>query len=455
MKKRAHSIGKLAGRLLFLLAFFSIAVLPLAAVAESPMQETAEYSGGFASSLLGAIPAARTASGIAFAVLIMLMIVFYNIDRRHPRRFRGDRAVTVIVPCYNDGESVQSTLASIFRSYPSRLLEVIVVNDASTDDSLEKIREFSNDRPLRIVDNCKNMGKAKSLNNAARLASNDLVLCLDADTLLNKAAMSDMIARMEADERLGAVSSAYRPQNTGFLPVMQAIEYSMLLLTQGAHNITSAMALWGGCLMFRKKAFAEVGGFNPAAITEDVDLAFRLNRRRWRVEQSFRPVRSIVPDRPKKWIRQKLRWTAGGMQCYVRHARVWIKNPIQIFFIMSYSMLLLTTIPDLFDKIEIAQSLENTWNSSLPWHQNLLNVNTSVGSDILRRLSNIAICYVPSLIYIIPLVHRMRDIWKFVLVIPFSLIYFPAYIFVSVFGMAKGIRSLLLPMKSDTQGWVN
>lgn len=406
-----------------------------------------------ASKVRRTIQLTQQVSGTIFSFLIVLMLILSNIDHRHPRRLKKQPPVSIVVPCYNDGVSVGDTIVSVYRTYPTDMVDLIVINDCSKDNSLERIKELQKSYPFRIVDNEKNKGKAKSLNDTIPLAKHEYVLCLDADTLINKPALFDMLARMDNDSRLGAVSCPYRPRNKGFLPILQAVEYSMLLLTQGAHNLTSAMALWGGCLMVRKSAFDEVGGFYLNAITEDVDLAFRMNRHHWRVEQSFRAVRSLVPQTFKAWVRQKLRWTSGGTQCYYRHIPVWIKNPIQIFFIFSYSFLLASTIPTLFDKIEIVQSFDATWKGSQPFLQNLIDVNTAVGVDIFRRLMGIGLCYVPSFIYIIPMVRTWKEVWKFILVVPFSLLYFPVYMVVSLFGMAIGIRSLLVPKNKDTQGW--
>ncbi len=390
-----------------------------------------------------------------YIFLVLLMLILTNIDYRHPRKPNERKPVSIVIPCYNDGESVADTVASVFRTYPEELLDVTVINDCSKDDSLEKIKELAKNYPIKIVDNVKNKGKARSLNDVIPTAKYDLVLCLDADTLLNRPAILDMVARMEADPRLGAVSCPYRPRNKGILPILQAVEYSMLLLTQGAHNVTSAMALWGGCLMVRKSAFEDVDRFNLNAITEDVDLAFRLNRKKWRVEQSFRGVRSLVPSTFKSWVRQKLRWTSGGMQCYIRHVRIWIKNPIQIFFILSYSFLITTVIIDAFDRVDIIKNFEQTWSNDTTFIQNIMNVFATAAIQLCEMLVSVFICYIPTFIYVVPMVHKWKECWKFLLVIPYSVIYFPIYMIVSLFGSAKGIRSLIVHKSKDTQEWVN
>ena len=395
----------------------------------------------------------RKWSGRVFMLLMAWMLLLTYLDSRHPRKPDVATPVSIVIPCYNDAASVQTAIASVFKACPPELVDLVVINDHSTDDSLARIREMTARHQFRIVDNPENKGKARSLNDAIPLARHEFVLCLDADTFINRNALSDMLARMKADDRLGAVSSPYRPANRGFLPLMQGVEYSMLLLTQGAHNITSAMALWGGCMMVRKSAFEEVNGFRLDAITEDVDMAFRLNRRKWRVEQSFRPVRSLVPDTLRGWMRQKLRWTSGGTQCYFRHFRVWIRNPIQLFFILSYSLFIASSVLDFFDGVDVVGGIGTFWDSQASFWRNVANLNSAFESDLLRRFRSVMLCCTLSCIYIIPLIKRVRDVFRLLLVIPFSMLYFPLYIFVSFFGTAVGIRSLIFPKQSDVRGW--
>ena len=73
----------------------------------------------------------------------------------------------------------------------------------------------------------------------------------------------------------------------------------------------------------------------------------------------------------------------------------------------------------------------------------------------LRRLARAGLCCFFACIYIPPLIHRPRDIWKLLLALPYSLIYFPVYMVVSLFGTAKGIRSLIHPKAADTHAWRN
>ncbi len=398
----------------------------------------------------------RRVSGFGLAILMAMMLVLSWIDRRRRRALNIRPPMSVLIPCYNDGATVGATLASVFDTGQPDLLDVIVINDASRDDSAAQIERLQQRYPFRIITNPVNRGKTPSLNEAAKEARHAIILFLDADTELNREAVDDMLARVTGDRRVGAVSCPYHPSNTGVLPAMQAIEYSMLLLTQGAHNLTSAMALWGGCLMVRREAFFAAGGFSADAITEDVDLAFKMNRVKWRVEQSFIPVESVVPRTLRAWIRQKLRWTAGGMQCYVRHVPVWSRNPSQIFFILAYSLLILSSIPAVISDLRFGESMMDLFtvlNRFNTVRASVVEVVTFHGRDLLRRMLGSGLCCLLSTVYIFPLIHRTRELWKLLLVFPFSLIYFPIYILVSLFGIVSGLRSLRRLLPSDIKGW--
>ncbi len=409
----------------------------------------------FASTFMTGVLWLQQASGIAFLAILVLMLVLVNVDFRHRRKQLRKLDFSVIIPCYNDGASIADTLESLFRCIPREGADVFVVNDGSKDDSAAIIAELAKAYPIRVVTNSPNKGKANSINAVVPLTKHDLVLSLDADTLLNKHALTDMLARLEENPKLGAVSCPYRPRNRGVLPIFQNIDYNMFLLSQGACNCISALGLWGGCLMTRKAAFESVKGFSPIAIADDFDYAFRLNRAKWRVSQSFCAVRTLVPDTLKSWTRQKLRWTSGGMQCYIRYFTTWIRNPIQVFFFFSYAIFLSTTLPVFFENMDIAGSLNLVWNPDLSVAKNLLAVVTSAGVDILRRTISVVFFCLPSFLYIMPMIQRWMDVWKFLLAFPFSLIYLPVYMFVNFIGLLIGIRSLLFPKKSDTQGWVN
>jgi poly-beta-1,6-N-acetyl-D-glucosamine synthase len=387
----------------------------------------------------------------------LMLVVFAGVwwDRRERRPIPREAPLTVLIPCFNDGATVRATVASVFASWPQAQLEVIVVNDASTDGSGEEIDTLATEYPIRVVHHRENQGKAAGLNAAMAEAQHEFVLILDADTELNPVALADLLARFAADPNVGAVSCPYRPSNRGLLPAMQAIEYNMLRLVQGASNVFSGLALWGGCLLTRRSVFRAIGGFLPGAITEDVDLAFRLNQAGWRVQQSFCFVRSLVPDRWRAWARQKQRWTGGGFQCVFRYPGVWLRHPLQPLFGLSYLLLIAAGVTaqvtdrSLFDVASRAFELWD-WGVSVSAIGTIIEL--SYGELLIERALSTVSFYLLSIVFVLPLLGGVREGLKLLLVVPFAMAYYPAYSLVAVGGLVFWFCVLRrLPM--DQRAW--
>lgn len=368
-------------------------------------------------------------------MLTVLCCVY--IDRRKKRVHALPKPLTVIIPCFNDAATVCGTIESVFASWPEGLLEVIVINDASTDDSRNQILSAIDGRRVEFIDHSSNKGKSASLNEAVTRAAHTCILCLDADMILSSEALMDMLSRLESEPRMGAVSCPYSPVNRGFLAAMQSIEYSMLRLGQGAGNVTSAIALWGGCLMVRKQAFEAVGAFSANAITEDVDLAFKLNRAGYKVEQSFVFIKTHVPDRWRKWIRQKIRWTSGGMQCVFRYPGVWIRNPLQMMFILSYALLTISGVCGMMadtSLINIGRDIVALWTNEIPLESIWKVTHLLYGPVLFAKLLVTVFFSLFSVVYVIPTMTRIQDWIRIGLIVPFSIGYFPFYILISILG---------------------
>ncbi len=370
--------------------------------------------------------------------LAAVLLVCIAIDRRKHRAPPGGLPVSVIIPCYNDAPFVRRAVESVFASWPGHLLDVQVVNDGSRDDSNEVIAGLARLWPIRIIDDGHNRGKSARLNAAARDAAHEPLLFLDADTELNPAALREMLARLHHSPRVGAVSSPCTPRNRGFLPAMQALEYNMHRLGMGACNLTSVQALWGGCLLTRRSVFLSLRGFVTGALAEDSDYAFRLNLAGHRVEQGFAQVRTEVPDTPRVWIRQKIRWTAGLCQCAFRYPRVWLGNPVIVASLGAYGLLTLNGLYGLFDNVsprEMFLLMHRMLHNGIALHDlvgQLLAVEG--GLRFVVNLLTTASMGALTLLYVIPLVNRQRDLLKFIWLIPFLLAYLPAFLLVSGVG---------------------
>ncbi|MDR0369908.1 MAG: glycosyltransferase, partial [Candidatus Peribacteria bacterium] len=71
-----------------------------------------------------------------------LIVLFFLIDRRKKRTLKKKEKISILISCYNDGDSIELTIQSVYDSYPKEYFQLIVINDKSTDDSLEKLQNL-------------------------------------------------------------------------------------------------------------------------------------------------------------------------------------------------------------------------------------------------------------------------------------------------------------------------
>lgn len=335
--------------------------------------------------------------------------------------------VSFIIPCYNDGDSIDQTITSVTESCPSA--EIIIVNDCSTDDSRSKLQAIVDKLDnVRVIDNATNLGKVRSVNAAAEYVTNDLFFIIDADVIVNPRAIQNVLARFEANPKIGAVSCPYLVKKGGFIETMQEVEYGMLTLVQGSYNcLVGTPSLWGGCMAVRKRAFLEAGRLSENAIIEDMDMAFKLLSLGWKVEQSHIPIRTYVPGTIRAWWKQKLRWTSGSTQCLVKHYKVWLKNPMFVICIFCYGIIVLASVAGLvLDSFYYTGAYQAT--------ANITQVGHVIGPKLIQDGLYRTLFCLFALPYAVLVIKRRQDLYKLLYVFPFSLIYFPALAAATIAG---------------------
>jgi len=380
--------------------------------------------------------------GIILFLMISIMLIITTIDYKKKRPLTKKPRITFIVPCYNDGDSIESTIKNVYKSYKD--FQLIVVNDKSTDNSLEVIKRLQEKYDFQFFNNKKNLGKARTLNKVSKLAESELIFFLDADIIITEDNVKEILSRFENNNNLSAVSCPFRSKTKGFLPLMQTIEYNMLSMIQFSSNIFSTLSLWGGFLIIRKSAFEKVGKFDYTAITEDMDLACKLNKYGYKVEQCWSFVETNPPEKFKDWWKQKIRWTSGGMQCFMKYFKVYLKNPLYIsFFVLYWSFLTLSMIGLLYSIIfffDISKICYALYNNGFSLWNILKFINISYGLDILKGLLIKLSFLIFSLPYVIFLIERPRQVYKILYLIPFNFIYLPFFTIVTIVGFYTAIK---------------
>lgn len=368
-------------------------------------------------------------------LLIVLLGILGFVDRR-TRRSAGERpALTFVIPCFNDAATIHETLASI-RSIAEPQDSVIVVDDGSAESCRMRLQELAAIFDFKLILNAENRGKAIALNECAAEVRTELIAFVDADVAINRAAFDDALERI-ADTSVGAVSCPFRPINRGMIPLMQQIEYNVMRFVHGSYNLVSAIAMWGGFVLIKREAFLAVGGYSSDAIVEDKDLAFKLNRSGWRVQQSFCCMDTYVPDTLRTWLKQKIRWSSGGAQCYLRHWKVWVRNPLHMLFLSMYFGAFGVRIWEAFDGMALWESVFAYFDrvdETLTFAESFRSTYLVYGPPIRAEVFEGAAYTALSLPFVLPLLSTRRNALILLLFLPFSLFYVPAFSAVSVCG---------------------
>ena len=240
---------------------------------------------------------------------------FYDAGRR-PR-------VSFIIPAFNEVANIGSTIQAVLAvKYPD--FEVLVVDDCSTDETLDQILPHLGDERLRLVRKQVNEGKAMALNDAIPLTSGELIFVMDADAEPAPDILEYMVPHFRSP-RVGGVTGNPRVVNRdSFLAKLQAIEFaSIISLLRRAQRVWGRIMTMSGVVgIFRREALYDVGLYSPEMATEDIDLTWRLQLRHWDVRYESHAVMWMrVPQSVGGLWRQRRRWALGLSQVLKRHWR--------------------------------------------------------------------------------------------------------------------------------------
>jgi cellulose synthase/poly-beta-1,6-N-acetylglucosamine synthase-like glycosyltransferase len=284
--------------------------------------------------------------------------------------------VSVLVPAYNERAGiVESVRAMTSLRYPE--YEVVVVDDGSTDGTLDALRVAFDlvevprvvpaDVPTRgtvesvyvsrhgarnlVVVRKVNGGKSDALNTGINLARNPLVCMVDADSVLDPDALLHVSKPFADDpERVVATGGVIRAANgcvirsgrvvevrmpRRWLPRIQVVEYlrAFLIGRSGWSRAGALMIISGAFGMFRRDLLLQVGGMTHDCIGEDAELVVRLHRH---LADQRRDRRLVFVAEPVAWTevpqtaavlgRQRRRWARGMAEILMRHRRM-VLNP--------------------------------------------------------------------------------------------------------------------------------
>jgi poly-beta-1,6 N-acetyl-D-glucosamine synthase len=245
------------------------------------------------------------------------------------RELRELPPISILVPAYNEGVVMERALTSLMQlEYPE--YEVLVIDDGSTDDTLEIASKWEGQRGpgnFRVITK-PNGGKASALNAGIAHSHHQLIMCMDADSYLEPRTLLSA-ARHFANPAVGAVAGNVKVENRGsILTRLQALEYiEGLNMPRRAQGFLAAVNIVPGPVgLFRREALEEIGGYDEDTFAEDADLTLKMMAAGWRVEYEDQAIAwSEAPESWRDLTQQRYRWTRGILQAIRKRKGLFLR----------------------------------------------------------------------------------------------------------------------------------
>jgi biofilm PGA synthesis N-glycosyltransferase PgaC len=352
-------------------------------------------------------------------------------------------SITFLIPAHNEEDSIEETVNHVVNlDYPKEKLEIIIINDGSTDKTAGIIKKLLKKyKNLKFLNNEENIGKAESLNRGIKIAKGELVAVTDSDSFPSEDSLKKMTGFFE-DSEMGAVTSfvTVRNQEKNYLTRTQAIEYIILGWTRKLFDFINSVFVTNGPLsIYRKEYLLKVGGFDKNTVTEDIDITWNLLSNGYKTAMCLDArVSTVVPEKMKKYYNQRVRWGLGGLQVISKYKKTFFKKGVfgmfvlpfvsfsifMSFFVLCFSTYL--TIKSLTENLLI--TTYSTYSGASIFHFENINFYPSI------LLFYILVLFISSIIYYKYILSRIKNkennIKNFFNLLFYILVYLSIYMFI-------------------------
>jgi cellulose synthase/poly-beta-1,6-N-acetylglucosamine synthase-like glycosyltransferase len=236
--------------------------------------------------------------------------------------------ITILIPARDEEKVIGRLLQQMTKlTYPHDKLQVITIDDASSDDTRQIAEEFSNRHPFMEVlhrnEKTGGKGKASAMNAGLSRSTGEIVLCFDADYFPHKGIVEKLVKKF-VDPAVGAVQGRPVVFNEAKNVVTRMITLERIggyRIDQEARDALGLIPQFGGTVGgFRRSVLQEIGGFDESMLTEDTDLTFQIYLAGYKVRYvGDAECYEEAVDNWKAYWRQRHRWARGHMQVCFKH----------------------------------------------------------------------------------------------------------------------------------------
>ncbi|MBX7080673.1 MAG: glycosyltransferase [Nannocystaceae bacterium] len=334
-------------------------------------------------------------------IVALATLVLRDARRAPPRPHPGRPLVTVLLPSYNEGKVIAASIESLLAgSY--RELEILVIDDGSTDDTAEVANRIAAVEPRVRCIRKANGGKASAANLGIRHARGEIVIAVDADTVVAPDAIARMVDHF-ADARVDAVCGNVEVGNVrSALTAFQAIEYvTSQNFDRRAFAALNCIGVVPGALgAWRRSALLDAGGYSHDTLVEDADLTLGLLRRGGVITYEPRAIgRTEAPESLGALWKQRFRWTYGTYQCLAKHRAAllrgtlgWVALPNVLVFQVLFPL-----VSPIGDAALVLALVSGSWSAVLSGYLGFLAMDL-IASVLAFRLDRKPLRWLPLLL---------------------------------------------------------
>ena len=230
--------------------------------------------------------------------------------------------VTVLIPVYNSKKYIKETIKSIKNQKYNGKIYINIVDDGSTDGSLELLREMDLEENITLIESS-HIGKASALNKGLQCVFTDYVITVDSDTVLHPLAVQNIMNKLiNSDEKTVATAGCIFVKNAkkSFVTKLQEWDYTLgifgVKMLQGNYN--STLVAQGAFSAYKTETLKEIGGWQNC-VGEDIVLTWELLSKGY--VTNFAQNAIAFTEVPEKWTKlgkQRKRWARGMIEAFKR-----------------------------------------------------------------------------------------------------------------------------------------
>lgn len=238
--------------------------------------------------------------------------------------------LTILIAAFNEEDNITSTIVSIDKQEYTGQLTVIVIDDGSTDNTVERIKSLTDYSWLQILPLTTNQGKAQALNAGLQLTKTELVITIDADCYLFKNALNNIVSRYLSDpSNTAAVAGCVLVRNSRLNFVTRAQEWDYFLGIAAVKRVQSlfqgTLVAQGAFSLYQTNILNKIGGWRNT-VGEDIVLTWDLLSKNYRI--GFCEDAYCFTNAPTSWrqfIKQRQRWSRGLIESFKYNWRLLFK----------------------------------------------------------------------------------------------------------------------------------